>query len=93
MHCTIQCLLGSLSHYASTLNPKTLSPQCLLGSLSYNGQRCTALKLILVHNDILMDFTKRFIAKVENMKAGLPWQKGTDITPLPEPGTRPWSQN
>jgi len=60
--------------------------ECVLGSLSYNGQRCTALKLILVHNDILMDFTKRFIAKVESMKAGLPWQKGTDITPLPEPG-------
>ena len=23
--------------------------ECVLGSLSYNGQRCTALKLLLVH--------------------------------------------
>mmetsp|Transcript_26009 Transcript_26009/g.65622 ORF Transcript_26009/g.65622 Transcript_26009/m.65622 type:complete len:558 (-) Transcript_26009:185-1858(-) len=60
--------------------------ECVLGSLSYNGQRCTALKLILVHNDVLGDFTQKFIAKVEALKAGLPWAKGTDITPLPEPG-------
>lgn len=62
--------------------------ECVLGSLSYNGQRCTALKLLLVHNDILMEFAKKFTARVESLKAGLPWTKGTDITPLPEPGLR-----
>ena len=60
--------------------------ECLLGSLSFNGQRCTALKILFVHRLILDDFTKRYIEELEKLKPGMPWDEGVGITPLPEPG-------
>ncbi|CAA7388344.1 NADP-dependent glyceraldehyde-3-phosphate dehydrogenase [Chryseobacterium fistulae] len=58
--------------------------ECVLGALSFNGQRCTALKLIFVQKDIAEEFTKRLTKAVSEMKAGLPWEKDVKITPLPE---------
>ena len=58
--------------------------ECLLGSLSFNGQRCTALKLIFVQNEIAEEFTQKLSLAVSEMKAGLPWEKNVKITPLPE---------
>lgn len=60
--------------------------ECVLGSLSYNGQRCTALKMLFVHEDVIEEFNAKFVAKVEELKYGLPWEKGVMLTPLPEPG-------
>jgi len=60
--------------------------ECVLGSLSYNGQRCTALKMIFVHENIIETFNRKFVARVEQLKCGLPWQEGVKLTPLPEPG-------
>jgi glyceraldehyde-3-phosphate dehydrogenase (NADP+) len=34
--------------------------ECLLGALSFNGQRCTALKMLLVHRSIAERFLQRF---------------------------------
>ena len=59
--------------------------ECVLGSLSFNGQRCTALKILFVHQDIVDTFLTRFSAAVDGLKVGLPWESGTCITPLPEP--------
>lgn len=59
--------------------------ECVSGSLSFNGQRCTALKIIFVHESIVDEFNKRFIAKIESLKMGMPWESGVTITPLPEP--------
>ena len=59
--------------------------ECLLGSLSYNGQRCTALKILFVHEDIIDEFISSFIKELENLKIGMPWEKDVSITPLPEP--------
>ncbi len=59
--------------------------ECILGSLSFNGQRCTALKMIFVHNKIKDLFIKRFCEEVGKLKIGMPWEKGVQITPLPEP--------
>ena len=59
--------------------------ECALGSLSYNGQRCTALKLLLVHKDIADVFVERFVERVGRMRGGLPWEDGVELTPLPEP--------
>jgi len=59
--------------------------ECALGSLSYNGQRCTAIKQIMVHKDVSEEFLAKFTAKVGSMKLGLPWEAGVDLTPLPEP--------
>ncbi|MBD8082007.1 NADP-dependent glyceraldehyde-3-phosphate dehydrogenase [Chryseobacterium caseinilyticum] len=58
--------------------------ECLLGSLSFNGQRCTALKLIFVQKEIAEEFTQKLSKAVSEMKPGLPWEKDVKITPLPE---------
>ena len=60
--------------------------ECALGALSYNGQRCTAIKQILVHQSVAEEFVTKLSAKVGSMKLGLPWDAGVELTPLPEPG-------
>lgn len=60
--------------------------ECLLGSLSFNGQRCTAIKIIFVHESIADKFVEKFSAEVDKLKLGVPWDKDTKITPLPEEG-------
>jgi len=59
--------------------------ECIAGTLSFNGQRCTALKIVYVHEDIVDEFNKRFAAKVDALKFGNPWDKEVKLTPLPEP--------
>ena len=59
--------------------------ECIAGSLSFNGQRCTALKLLYVHEDIVEEFNQRFSARVDELPFGNPWDPGVKLTPLPEP--------
>ena len=59
--------------------------ECALGSLSFNGQRCTALKMLFVHEDIIDAFITKFSDTVDSLKGGMPWDPGVQITPLPEP--------
>ena len=59
--------------------------ECIAGSLSFNGQRCTALKVLYVHEDIVEEFNKRFSARVDKLSFGNPWEPGVKLTPLPEP--------
>jgi len=63
----------------------TTVTEVLAGSLSYNGQRCTALKLLFVHESIADAFLAAYCAKVDELKIGLPWESGVKLTPLPEP--------
>jgi glyceraldehyde-3-phosphate dehydrogenase (NADP+) len=58
--------------------------ECVTGSLSFNGQRCTALKVLYVHESIVDEFNMRFAAKVDELTYGNPWDKGAFLTPLPE---------
>jgi len=58
--------------------------ECVKGSLSFNGQRCTALKMLFVHRSIAAEFTKKFAEKVDKLPAGMPWEPGVQITPLPD---------
>ena len=58
--------------------------ECISGSLSYNGQRCTALKIIFVHEKIAAEFNKRYLEKLTKLKSGMPWEAGVMLTPLPE---------
>jgi glyceraldehyde-3-phosphate dehydrogenase (NADP+) len=60
--------------------------ESVLGSLSFNGQRCTALKIIFVHRKIADAYLEKFSKAVSELKAGLPWDAGVAITPLPETG-------
>jgi len=59
--------------------------ECIAGTLSFNGQRCTALKIVYVHEDIREEFLQRFAKKVDALKFGNPWDKDVMLTPLPEP--------
>ena len=59
--------------------------ECISGTLSFNGQRCTALKIVYVHEDIAVEFNKKYCAKVDALKFGNPWESGVQLTPLPEP--------
>jgi glyceraldehyde-3-phosphate dehydrogenase (NADP+) len=59
--------------------------EVLSGSLSFNGQRCTALKIVWVHRSVADDFIAQFNEAVAKLKYGMPWEKGVSLTPLPEP--------
>jgi len=60
--------------------------ECIAGTLSYNGQRCTALKIVYVHQDIADEFNKRYSKRVDALISGNPWDDDVQLTPLPEPG-------
>jgi glyceraldehyde-3-phosphate dehydrogenase (NADP+) len=59
--------------------------ECMLGSLSFNGQRCTALKVMWVHKSLVDQFNARMAEEIGKLKLGMMWEKGVNITPLPEP--------
>lgn len=60
--------------------------EVIAGTLSFNGQRCTALKMIFVHRKIMPEFMRMLNDAVSSLKLGMPWEKDVDITPLPEEG-------
>ena len=60
--------------------------EIILGALSFNGQRCTALKIIFVHESIANDFNKQLGDAIAKLTIGMPWTKGVSITPVAEPG-------
>jgi acyl-CoA reductase-like NAD-dependent aldehyde dehydrogenase len=60
--------------------------EIVLGALSFNGQRCTAIKIVFVHKDIADNFLTQLSAAVAKLKFGMPWESGVSLTPLPEPG-------
>jgi len=66
--------------------------ECISGTLSFNGQRCTALKIVYVHEQIQEDFLKRFAEAVDALTFGNPWDGGVNLTPLPEPGKSDYIQ-
>ena len=58
--------------------------EVITGSLSFNGQRCTALKMIFVHESVSGIFLESFCKKISELKAGMPWEENVLLTPLPE---------
>jgi aldehyde dehydrogenase (NAD+) len=58
--------------------------ECLVGALSFNGQRCTALKMLVIHQSIVDMFLGRFIEELGKLTLGMPWDKGVAVTPLPD---------
>jgi glyceraldehyde-3-phosphate dehydrogenase (NADP+) len=84
----MRCILG-----LDAKNPALVMPdadldlavrECVTGSLSFNGQRCTALKILFVHETIADAFVEKFSAAVNALPIGMPWQPGVKLTPLPE---------
>ncbi|WP_339548309.1 NADP-dependent glyceraldehyde-3-phosphate dehydrogenase [Pseudomonas sp. RA_35y_Pfl2_P32] len=60
--------------------------EAVTGSLSFNGQRCTALKILFVHEQVVDRFIEKFNHKLATLKPGMPWENGVALTPLPESG-------
>ena len=60
--------------------------EVITGSLSFNGQRCTALKMIFVEKSISKLFLEKYCEKLSALKAGMPWEDNVMLTPLPEKG-------
>lgn len=85
----LRCVLG-----LDAKNPAIILPdadldlavkECLSGSLTFNGQRCTALKIIFVHRKLADAFLAGMAAGIAALTCGVPWQEGVQITALPEP--------
>ncbi|MCU0241791.1 MAG: aldehyde dehydrogenase family protein [Vicinamibacteria bacterium] len=55
------------------------------GALTFNGQRCTALKHILVARPAAEALVVRLSDRIAALKIGMPWEKGVVITPMPDP--------
>lgn len=66
--------------------------EAITGSLSFNGQRCTALKILFVHENVVGSFLEKFEEKLAQLKPGMPWEPGVALTPLPEPGKTEYLQ-
>jgi glyceraldehyde-3-phosphate dehydrogenase (NADP+) len=66
--------------------------ECISGTLSYNGQRCTALKVLYVHESLVDEFNRKFSKAVDELKFGNPWED-TFLTPLPEPSKPEYIQD
>ncbi|MDI1255531.1 MAG: NADP-dependent glyceraldehyde-3-phosphate dehydrogenase [Flavobacterium sp.] len=85
----LRAVLGLDAKNAAIITCKADIPlavkEVLTGSLSFNGQRCTALKIVWAHRDIVDEFLEQFSKAVSELKYGLPWETGVSLTPLPEP--------
>lgn len=85
----LRCVLGMEAKNAAIILPDSdldlTIKECILGCLSFNGQRCTALKIIFVHEEVVDLFLSRFAEAIEGLKFGMPWEDDVFITPLPEP--------
>lgn len=59
--------------------------EVIAGALSFNGQRCTALKVLFVDRKVVDRFNQLLVEEMQHIGIGMPWQKGVTITPLAEP--------
>jgi len=86
----LRCILGLDAKNAAIVMESAdmdLTVQELLsGSLSFNGQRCTAIKIVFVHENRAKELVERLGAAIAALPLGMPWDEGAKITPLPEPG-------
>ena len=86
----LRCLLGLEAKNAAVVledaELERTARECVLGALGFNGQRCTALKVLFVHQKIVHPFLALLAGLMEELPMGMPWQPGVRITPMPDPG-------
>ncbi len=86
----LRCVLGLEAKNPAIVLPdadlELAAAECVLGSLSYNGQRCTALKIIFVHQSIAGEFLPLLAGRISALQSGMPWEPAVKLTPLPEEG-------
>jgi glyceraldehyde-3-phosphate dehydrogenase (NADP+) len=83
----LRCILGLEAKNVALVCPDAdldlAVAECVTGALSYNGQRCTAIKLILVHDSVREAFTQKFLARVDALVAGYAFDPEVNLTPMP----------
>jgi len=55
--------------------------ECVKGALAFNGQRCAAIKMILVHDDVANDYIARLAEEFRRIEPGMPWEN-VRLTPI-----------
>jgi glyceraldehyde-3-phosphate dehydrogenase (NADP+) len=67
----MRCVLGLEAKNVAIVTPSanldSAVHECLAGALAFNGQRCTALKLLAVARPVLAPFVERFAAAVDRL--------------------------
>ncbi len=90
----LRCVLGLDAKNAGIVLPDAdvdlAVKECLTGALSFNGQRCTALKILFVHRSVQSEFLEKLVTAIEEIKLGMPWEPEVKITPLPEEEKPPY---
>ncbi len=90
----LRCVLGLDAKNAGIVLPDAdidlAVSECVTGALSYNGQRCTALKILFVHRSVQSEFMEKLVKAIEGLKLGMPWEPKVKITPLPEDDKPPY---
>lgn len=90
----MRCILGLEAKNVGVILPEAdlaqTAKECVQGALTFNGQRCTALKMLFVHSSIHDRFVTLLAEQVEALTPGMPWEEKTQITPLAEPGKCAW---
>ncbi len=90
----LRCVLGLDAKNAGIVLPDAdidlAVSECVTGALSYNGQRCTALKILFVHRSVQSEFIEKLVNGIEAVKLGMPWEPKVKITPLPEAEKPPY---
>jgi|CXWL01.1.fsa_nt_gi glyceraldehyde-3-phosphate dehydrogenase (NADP+) len=59
--------------------------EIVAGGLTFNGQRCTAIKHVLVVREVADALVERLAARLATLAVGMPWEDGVTVTPLPDP--------
>lgn len=84
----LRCCLGLEAKNAGIVidgsNIESTVDECLKGALSFNGQRCTALKMLFVHKSCVDEFSNMLAVRMGAMRCGMPWEKDVQITPMPD---------
>lgn len=58
------------------------SSQIVAGAFSYSGQRCTAIKRVLVQDVIADELVEKVKCRIEKLKCGNPLEEQVDVVPL-----------
>ena len=86
----LRCVLGlDAKNPAMVLESADMAltaEELLSGSLSFNGQRCTAIKIIFVQRSRADELLHRMSEGIAKLPAGMPYVPGVKITPLAESG-------
>ncbi|HPB59567.1 MAG TPA: aldehyde dehydrogenase family protein [Candidatus Saccharicenans sp.] len=90
----LHCLLGLGAKNAAIVLPDAdldvVVPESVLGALAFNGQRCAALKIFFVHQEIEQAFRERLLEAVSKTPLGMPWMEKVRITPMADPERIPY---